>query len=348
MSDSNKNLVIIIGAGASYEVGLPTGLDLKKNIASILDVAVDDWGRYESGDKIIFQALKSQYPSGFSDVLSLCQKIRKAMPLAISIDNYIDANRGNKKIEFIAKLAIVKSILDAEMKSKIYIDGDQENLQLKYDQLNKCWLNNFFRLLTENCHVDSLKERLERVSLIVFNYDRCIEHYLYFAFQMLYPDISSEKAIGLIGMIKIYHPYGKMGDLHWQAGPDFVKYGHAINEQEIKLAASRIKTFTEGTDPESSDIKAIKNTIALSDKVLFLGFGFHDLNMKLIGADVINVGPCEKRIFATACGISEDNCERIQYSFAQKLGISTDHVKINSKLTCAQIFDEYSKSLAMG
>ena len=46
--------------------------------------------------------------------------------------------------------------------------------------------------------------------------------------------------------------------------------------------ASQIRTFTEGTDPETSNIEALRQCLIESDRLVFLGFAYHRLNMELI------------------------------------------------------------------
>lgn len=53
---SAKKTVVIVGAGASREAGLPIGSELKKEIAKALDIRCEDRSRMVSGDNCMFQA----------------------------------------------------------------------------------------------------------------------------------------------------------------------------------------------------------------------------------------------------------------------------------------------------
>ena len=92
---------------------------------------------------------------------------------------FFDSHQGDGKLEICGKLAIVRSILEAERSSLLYIDATYENTTLAYEALENTWFNAFMQLLTENCRVDQLEERLASIGLVVFNYDRCIEHFLF-------------------------------------------------------------------------------------------------------------------------------------------------------------------------
>jgi len=53
-----KNTVFIVGAGASKEVNIPTGYELKDVISQLLDIKYDTVDRQISGDHTIAYALQ--------------------------------------------------------------------------------------------------------------------------------------------------------------------------------------------------------------------------------------------------------------------------------------------------
>jgi hypothetical protein len=115
--------VFVVGAGASREAGLPTGAELKRIIASKLDIKYRYGYELISGNPEIAEALREQAQQNGQDpnlFLHEAHKISDAMPQAISIDNFIDAHQGNVILEVCGKLSIAHSILEAEKNSKIY------------------------------------------------------------------------------------------------------------------------------------------------------------------------------------------------------------------------------------
>src|SRR5690348_6534950 len=194
-----KKLTIIVGAGASKELGLPIGCELKQKIAKLLDIRFD-FRDQKSGDHYICSALRlvaHQYAlPDINPFLQAAWMIRDAMPQAISIDNFIDSHQGNEEIELCGKLAIVRSILDTEKQSKMFVDYNSGKSSINYTNTEDCWLTPFVRLVTENCRVDELKARLDSITFVIFNYDRCIEHYLYYALQNYYKIRSEERRVG--------------------------------------------------------------------------------------------------------------------------------------------------------
>lgn len=343
----NKATVFIIGAGASTEANLPTSVKLKNQIAELLDLLMDDWGaKLISGDNLILEALRQiiQLPENkdedFSHFIRAAHHIRDALPQAISIDNFIDTQRDNNKIALCGKLAIVRTILEAEKNSLLYFDNSRHDNKINFNNLEKTWYIQFFKLLTENCDKNELAERLKTITLIIFNYDRCIEHFLYYGFQNYYK-ISGEQAFVLIKNIKIYHPYGDVGNLPWTKQKEIIDFGKNPSINDLITLSKKIKTFTEGVDPNSSDINKIKEQTGNASRLIFLGFAFHKLNMQLIAPENVENGI---KCYATTFGISKSDRGVLN---SQMHVLFKERIKINmTELKCSAFFNEYWRSLS--
>lgn len=113
--------VFIVGAGASKEGGLPTGVELKKTIADKLNFTYPRGGingDWIGGDTTIEASLKSymtqiRRTGYFEPILRACRKIRDAMPQASSIDTFIDHHHDDEFITLCGKVAILESIFES-------------------------------------------------------------------------------------------------------------------------------------------------------------------------------------------------------------------------------------------
>ncbi|MCG8433278.1 MAG: hypothetical protein MJA83_04530, partial [Gammaproteobacteria bacterium] len=153
--------LFVVGAGASKEVGLPTGKELKETIASKVDFHFDYRGHPERGDTAIWRALvlhaeqiqrehRPGEPSAQQELdncVNAGRHIANAMPQALSIDNYIDMHQ-DSKIEVCGKLAIVRSILEAEARSKLHFDTGRAGSGPDFRVLENTWYNSFMQILT--------------------------------------------------------------------------------------------------------------------------------------------------------------------------------------------------------
>ncbi|NKC16001.1 MAG: hypothetical protein GKR94_28520 [Gammaproteobacteria bacterium] len=340
---------MIIGAGASKEFGLPTGDELKQQIARALDIRYDLLTQ-STGARLIKSAftVAAEKQTGSLDIgpyLSQAHRIRGALLQAISIDNLLDAHKGNNALELCGKLAIAISILSAERNSNLWIDARARESRLPFEHLKKSWAIPFWQILTENCEFSDLPDRLARITVITFNYDRCIEHFLYESIQN-YFGVEPDAAARVLECLTIFHVYGRVGPLPWQCAIDSIPYGGEPSPEQLFRLALGIRTFTEGTDPKTSDIRSIRQRYASAEKVLFLGFGFHRLNLEVFcGDNNPHIGGGPVRYYATATGISNSDCDAIKRELGQLCEIRAEYFEIRNDLYCHQIFSEYWRSL---
>ena len=345
--------VFVVGAGASSEAKLPIGKELKHHIAKLLDIRFDDWGdRLESGDKQILEVLRSVAKQKYNDqraiqdLIEECHHIRDAMPLAPSIDNFIDNHRDKEDIAICGKLAIIKSILNAEKNSKLWFQKERYDSNINFTDLGNTWYIPFFQTLTENCSKDELAERFKSITFIIFNYDRCVEQFIFWALQNYYR-ITGEEAGKLVEGMNIYHPYGDVGPLSfgkYEYGK--IDFGEELDHSGLLQTSDKIKTFTEGTDPKSSKIVKIRNAIARADRVIFLGFAFHRLNMQLITPEDASAKHAPKH-FVTAFNVSDSDTEIIKHHIRMLYSGGRGYVSFEiGKLSCYDFYSEYWRSLS--
>lgn len=193
----NSKTLFIVGAGASQEAGLPTSAKLRDDIAGQLNIAFE-LNRLVSGDGQIADALIKHAKQNGENVgayFHAASQLHAALPHAISIDNLIDAHGHDPTIEFCGKLGIARSILKAEAASRLKARNSRRDLSPEPDLalLEGTWYPEFSKLLSENVRKDKITTIFENVSFIVFNYDRCVEYYLYHFLQEVLPKFQTKK-----------------------------------------------------------------------------------------------------------------------------------------------------------
>jgi len=180
--------------------------------------------------------------------------------------------------------------------------------------------------------------------MVIFNYDRCVEHFLINSIQTYY-GIDATEAARLVDRIEIYHPYGKVGHLPWQQDDKSINFGTEPNPGDLIRLSEQIRTFTEGTDPSSSEISSIREHVKYSKMVLFLGFAFHRLNLDLLMPDSDGNLKEARRAscFATAKGISNNDCNMIKGELEK---LKPMNVYLRNDLACDELFTEFWRSLS--
>lgn len=340
--------LFIVGAGASCEAGLPSGAQLKQSIAEKINIKYEYGTRQISGDMHITDAIRrhveSQNEIDINPYLDVAWQIRDAMPQAISIDNYIDAHKGNEKLELCAKLGIVQSILLSERGSHLFYDAINSE-RMDFEKLSSSWYSWFMQLLTEGISKSKLDRLFENVSFITFNYDRCIEHFLVNSIKNYY-GLSGDAARDIANSLTILHPYGTVGRLPWQKGNHHsVDFGGKINGPQILNASKQIKTFAERIE-EGKELEAIRSLVVEARRIVFIGFAYHKQNMDLLTPPKSSEA---QQVFATAMGISQSDCRVVQSQILSmtKKKPQNLQIELRNDLSCQQLFSEFWRSLTL-
>lgn len=281
--------VFVLGAGFSYELGLPLGNALRTQIASTIRT-------FDSGNVQEFY-----YEAFFRgrDQRAVKQSFRAlldALPTALSIDNVIEHRSDNLELVETAKRAIVALILQAERKSSLWEDWRQGK-KVNLEKAENSALFRIFQSIAAGHSVSQIVDAFANVAFVNFNYDRCLEHFLFNALRG-YSGLSDEVAAEIINGVQIWHPYGVVGKLHWQKQPDPTvapaRFGDADIYTNVGALAQGIKTYSEEVSDRET-IDAVRACLESAYRVVFLGFAFHSQNMKLLRPTAFN--PSE--VFAT-------------------------------------------------
>ena len=141
----------------------------------------------------------------------------------------------------------------------------------------------------------------------------------------------------------IYHPYGTVGYLPWYSEANTVEFGDEPHPRDLAQLAGQIKTFTEGTDPNSSEVAEIRAKLADAQTVVFLGFAFHRMNLALLKP---RKASADASYYATGIGISESNSNVIKGELVQQFGARLNKIKLERALRCSDLLPEFWRSLS--
>ena len=350
---SAPQILFVIGAGASNEAGLPLGSDLKGTIARLLDIRFERGFDRKSGDERLIEAFSfhaRENDGGRGNInpyLHEAWKVRDGMSLAPSIDNFLDVHNDNSLMSYCGKAAIVRAILAAESTSKLKIAEGTADRQIDFKGVANTWYTRLWQKLTENCTRQTLHDRLSQVAFVIFNYDRCIEHFLHCAARMYY-QLSESEATAALSSLQIYHPYGRVGRLPWESGENPVGFGADVHPAVLNHLANQIKTFTEGTDPTESDISGIRSSVRDATRIVFLGFAYHHINLELLfPSDQEGHSGVGSDLFGTAKGLSTSDCRTIADELSKGLKTNLDRIHLEPARDCSGLFDEFGRSLSL-
>lgn len=264
-----EKTVLILGAGASAPYGFPSGEGLVSDVVSGL----------RTGDGL-FGCVRECYPRELSKEFA----DRLVFSGTTSIDSFLESQE-NKEFLDLGKSSIAAALLPRE---------DEKQL---FERQGPNWYKRLLSLLVEGCPFERFSEN--KLSIVTFNYDRSLEHYLITALHQRHWGRTVEECRKALSAIRIVHVYGKLGRLPWEeegkaVNPPYlnkpVPYGEQgfrdtpqerlfFQRDLLKIAAGNIQIISEGTD-ETDRLKEIVKLLGESSKVFILGFGFHRTNLR--------------------------------------------------------------------
>lgn len=292
--------IFVLGAGASHEFGLPLGSQLANQIRNMMDVSYDAANNVTGNvDRNFLIEASRHLGVDMPTVLGAAARLRQGLPLRKSIDDFLDIHREDRLLVSLGKAAIVKAILQAENASRLSVDTRRESAP-DFQRNVDTWLAKVVKMLGQE-GPDALAEN---AIFVCFNYDRTLEFFLFHAIQALY-GYTPPKASELVGRIKVFRPYGCVGEVH----PDQIKFearGIPSNKDSFERSAA-IRTYSE--EANSDQMTLIQEALKSGEQMIFLGFGFHEQNVKLLTLPG-KLKPM--RVFATAYGIAQPELPPLQ------------------------------------
>ena len=337
--------LLILGAGASFDFGMPLGRDLAGHIARKVDIRFKDGSEMNSGDRLIMEALRQtarKKNENVNDYLQAGRLVRDGVDFTRSIDSFLHKHENEPKLQLCAKLAIAQTIAEHERGSSLYLDNQRSDSVFgRDDEVKASWLSRLFYVLQEGVNRSQLDLLLKNLMVINFNYDRCFEHFMLHTIKRTYGGLVAETSDFLKVALKIVHPYGLIGELPWKLS-DGVRYGaeQYLEPMELLRMASGIQTFNEEMS-NNTIVSAVRGMISEAERICFLGYHFHEPNMKLLSDAKRKANP---HVYATVYKRSEGAVSLIRQSIAHTLGIS-DGMITTKNVDCVGFFDEFEDLL---
>jgi hypothetical protein len=228
-------IAFIVGAGASCEYGLPVGATLLTKIMST--VLLDRVHPDNLGFMNVFAERLDFYTKAGKE---LAEFIKSGVP---SIDDALTWFSSRAEVVELGKAAIALEILKAE-KSSVLCDNFSDIVNSP--KAINTWIPHFLSMVMTGHKNEDAEKAFKNVSIINFNYDRTIEHFLYGALQHNF-GLKERRAKDIVNGIKMFRPYGKVGPLRWQSEPELgLGFGEITDRRRLISASKNILTFSEG------------------------------------------------------------------------------------------------------
>ena len=283
----NKNTVLVLGAGASMPYGFPSGQGL-------VDIICDS-------DNVFKKLVAEGAGVPPNEVSEFIKVLSEADPESI------DVFLGNNSVfEKVGKASIAATLLPRERETELVTKWRELRLKGEKSKLGGHWYKYLSNLLLSNTSFEEFDP--SKLSVVTFNYDRSLEHYLFSRLRASFHDKSPEEYAEKVNAIRIIHVYGQLGFLQWQKSVgQKIAFGMGSKVDEpkrimaIQTALQCIRTMGENIAEEDVDLILARQLLAEAQNIYVLGFGYHPVSLKILGMESLS---SNKNIRGTSLGLS--------------------------------------------
>ncbi|HDZ07741.1 hypothetical protein [Pseudohongiella sp.] len=259
----NKETTIILGAGASCGYGYPLGHDLIDKMISVASI----WGA-----------------SDYDDAAVHGRRIKEMLTFydPVSIDSFLYHYEHDPELVAWSKICIGQVLLSCANLSRFNRGGSE----------SQNWYRLLWNAVVGTTNVEKLVDPDYHLNMriITFNYDASLEAFFFSRVnqQNSIFRTAEEKRLFLQKLTEsIFHVYGCIMDYQWQGGEDSNhlyefrepsdrnQYAYRCREKIMLINERQVATYD-----------LIQAWIKEAEQVIFLGFGFDDLN---IGPKVLDL-----------------------------------------------------------
>ena len=193
------------------------------------------------------------------------------------------------------------------------------------------WIEQIFSMAITGYKLSKIDEAFDNITFVNFNYDRCIEHYIYFALQRI--GLTTEAAARIVTRLQIIRPYGGLGSII-PGEKQYLGFGSAAGDYFTLV--DRIRTFAESEIMHDGDV--LLKALSSASLIVFLGFGFHVQNIDLLALEKPHAVDGLK-ILATTFKVNHAVIPELKSAIATTLRVGLDRVE-TYPMTASEIVKE--------
>ncbi len=319
-----KETVFILGAGASWHYGYPTGEDLVKKIIEKTNSFLKDLERqstsrldgYGRPYAMIMDAHLPKFPLNNSreKIKENCRKLasRLTQTNTLVIDSFL--SNQSAELQEIGKFIIAWVIFDCE---RDYFFGLKKYNNNNYNQ-NRCnetnqkntgslkydrddWCRFIIHKIVSGCQTKNAGAKKDNskylndnnVHFITFNYDVSLEQSVLKGLQALSDYFTEEEIKEFLSKDRFIHMYGQVRENlyvenYWEKFvPENIEWDQmqSPNPDRIYQASQLIRTIEDVDKEDDKIFRLVQKIIRNAQKIYILGFGFDERNCDRLGID---------------------------------------------------------------
>ncbi|HQS69997.1 MULTISPECIES: hypothetical protein [unclassified Novosphingobium] len=332
---------LIVGAGASMELQFPSNAELLARVIQGYDFKRSGSETSTRDGQLLLRniyKLAERFDKPVEEVAVAAERLRNACRLGRSIDAVLEQYDHDPLVLACGKLAITFFIGQAESRSSLKeaprVPGE---LPLQ-GKVAEHWIYQLGQLITSGVPRSKIGETLERLTIINFNYDRSVEHFLPYALVMAYGIDLKEAREVIADKLDVVHPHGMIGRLPWQKGEAAQAEWGVEQPWNIHTIATQLSSLTERRADRNA-VRDIRLAVASAQRIVFLGFGFQPQNVDLLFENSLSHNP---DVLISTHGVSPGNAATIALMMRRLAGLESDHQLMLSPGKAWEVLRDYS------
>lgn len=320
---------LIVGAGASAELQFPTNAELLARIIQGYDFKRTNSETSTRDGQLLLRniyKLAEKLNKKVEDVAAAAERLRTACRLGRSIDTVLEQYDHDPLVVACGKLAITFFMGQAESRSNLKdIPRVEGELPLQ-GKIAEYWIYQLGQLITSGVPRSKIGQTLEQLTIINFNYDRSVEHFLPYALVMAYGIELKEAQQVIAEKLDIVHPHGSVGRLPWQKGEAPQAEWGVEQPWNIHAIAAQLKSLNERSADRNA-LRDIRLSVASAKRLVFLGFGFQPQNVDLLFENTLSHNP---EVLISTYSMSSGNAATVAQMIRRLAGLeSADQLMIS-------------------
>lgn len=287
----SRPTVLIVGAGGSIPYGFPSGRTLMKEVIE---------GLSQPKNNLIARIIQAQEYNE-NDMQHFARELN--LSGHYSIDAFLE-----NRAEFISigKRAIAAALIPRERDDQLFGSDDSSD-----------WYRYLYNRLVQNIK----RGANQPLTIITFNYDRSLDHFLYISFKHTYK-VDGPELRKKLANLRIIHVHGLLGHLPLYAptGEPVRKYSPIAEPSLIMESANDLRIVHEAAenDPE---YMAAREILEKADRICMLGFGYSPTNISRLLAGNWRQRHTDHRIVGSAFGLTHSEKSEIQDCFNRQVAL---------------------------
>lgn len=272
------------------------------------------------------------------DIAAAAERLRNACRLGRSVDSVLEQYDHDPLVLACGKLAITFFMGQAESRSSLK-DAPRVVGELPLQgKVAEHWVYQLGQIITSGVPRSRIGPTLEQLTIVNFNYDRSVEHFLPYALVMAYGIELKEAQDVIAEKLDVIHPHGMIGRLPWQKGEAPQAEWGVEQPWNLHAIAAQLKSLAERSADRNA-VRDLRLAVANAKRLVFLGFGFQPQNLDLLFENTLSHNP---EVLVSTHGMSCGNAATVTHMLRRLAGLESDEHLMIAPVKAWELLRDYS------